>query len=452
MKRRLMIATSLAAMLCIATACFDKGNDRLDIILEGPWILYRETQFRNDNGKAVPVLIAIAATRATIEPLPANDKLHHHLPQISTGDGYYIDKPAVYCLTFNDKCAPKGPSSFNSDPSYPTPHLLTVSRKNPSTPWDWVSASHRQTALILPMPDSFSNDGVWEMKFAGEAVKIPGEGYPDPSEQHSIGLQLHYVHGPDRLNIRKCGPLPTVANCNLSPQVKGLTLMQNTGTLRIQMRAPDNDNGCDVHVRSAYNTAFTDILNGPDFDQNKTYIEPAHVDTKTHQPTFDNPTDHPCFCDDPFRPRPSPFCKSDKQKSGNAQNAMPGMPKESVSLAPESSISLLQTQLDGIAKLFEDAELKKHKEQEDLASAVEKFKAAEDAAHTINPDFPGISELQRIGQLLQESERSIDKFEAAPDIKISQQLYKLLNTIKTSEQADSPKSGADCLAPTMRVP
>ena len=60
---RLMMVACLAALLCGTPGCCDKANSRLDIALEGPWILYQETQFQGD-GRNVPVLIAIAPSEA----------------------------------------------------------------------------------------------------------------------------------------------------------------------------------------------------------------------------------------------------------------------------------------------------------------------------------------------------------------------------------------------------
>src|ERR1700685_3802073 len=92
MKTRAMVATCLAGILCCASGCKEAKN-RLDIILEGPWILYQDKQF-NDNGGKFPVLVAIAPAMGAITG--ADDQVHYHVPQITTGDGYFILKNDIY--------------------------------------------------------------------------------------------------------------------------------------------------------------------------------------------------------------------------------------------------------------------------------------------------------------------------------------------------------------------
>src|SRR5271157_1681167 len=191
---RLMIFACILLLLCGATGCCKKGSNRLDIALEGPWILYEDSQF-DDHGKKVPALIAIAPIGATVESLKPDDYAHHHSPQLSTGDGFYIQKPFlkkahIFCLTFDGKCAPEGPESLSSD-SYPPSRLLKLTRISGSGAWDWVTASKMQAVLILPMPDSFSNDGTWNMRFG-----------PKGDETHSIGLHLHYANGPEKFSLQ----------------------------------------------------------------------------------------------------------------------------------------------------------------------------------------------------------------------------------------------------------
>ena len=121
---RTAIVVCLAASLCCTLGCCDKGKNRLDVTLEGPWILYQDTQFDSDRGR-VSVLIAIAPTGAVAEKMAKGDSDHHHLPQLSTGDGYYIPKPDIYCLTFDDTRALKGRDVLTTD-HYPDTSLLTV--------------------------------------------------------------------------------------------------------------------------------------------------------------------------------------------------------------------------------------------------------------------------------------------------------------------------------------
>src|SRR5262245_24603146 len=97
--------------LCCTIGCCKKGTNRLDVVLEGPWIVYQYTQF-DSQGTKVPVLVAIAPISATSHPMAPGDIFHHHSPQLSTGDGFYIKpdylkKAHIFCLLFDDKCAPE---------------------------------------------------------------------------------------------------------------------------------------------------------------------------------------------------------------------------------------------------------------------------------------------------------------------------------------------------------
>ena len=100
MKTRPTIVTILAALLsCLSAGCAKSTpKNRLDIVLEGPWILYQDLQFDN-RGKKIPVLVAIAPNGVSATAVhkhgkdgvaEANsahshaddgDQLHHHLPQ-----------------------------------------------------------------------------------------------------------------------------------------------------------------------------------------------------------------------------------------------------------------------------------------------------------------------------------------------------------------------------------
>src|SRR5690349_2643599 len=98
-----MKAHSLVAILLLAAACsscvaFAQTYYHLDVALEGPWILYEEQHFKDKDKHDVAVLIAIAPTGATASTITHRDKIHHHIPQMSTGDGYYVPGPGVYCL------------------------------------------------------------------------------------------------------------------------------------------------------------------------------------------------------------------------------------------------------------------------------------------------------------------------------------------------------------------
>ena len=207
---RLLICVCLVLSVCHLAGCCRAGNNHLDIILEGPWILYQDNQF-DSQGKKIPVLVAIAPLAATVTSLNPQDKLHHHSPQMSTGDGFYVAKDFmkanhIFCVTFDSRCARPGPAALTTD-GYPGSHLLTLPLSGAAGSWDWVAASTNQLALILPMPDSYSNDGLWHMHFTSSADEI-----------HSIGLHLHYSDGPQKVALLGCSqnPAPAVGTCDKS--------------------------------------------------------------------------------------------------------------------------------------------------------------------------------------------------------------------------------------------
>jgi len=452
---RLVFATCLAALMFFVTGCRHKEKDRLDILLEGPWILYQETQF-DSNGRNVPVLIAIAPDGAidyadigsVTQYKP--DGFHHRPPQLSTGDGYYIMNPDIYCLTFDTKCAPKGPAALNRD-GYPTTMLLTMNSHDPSggpTSWDWVSAvnGHRHTVLILPMPDSYSNDGVWYMRFA-KKFDPNGVGYSEPLPL-SIGVSLHYRHGPTDFNLRSCKGQPSVANCNETPKDrKGMpiasitTELTNRGTLRISMKTPDSEDACDRHVRMAYPEMLR-LLNNS-FNSDKAVIEPAQGTQSDHKPIFEGPPNGN-FC----------FEHEDPQDPRKVHGA------DETGHAPD--ISILLGQVDDILKAFDEI-------PEELRGPLllPEIKAARQG---LDPNFPRISQTLRIGQLVRLSAGEIDalleqrqhrqnKSSAEVGLRGSYVLgatdYDNLKALRGVEQpvVDAPptKNGNDCKAALMLV-
>src|SRR3984957_2314002 len=157
MKTRLMICASLATLLSCAAHAM---NNKFDIILQGPWILY---EYHNASlNKDAHVLIAVAPKVNGV----------YHPPILSTGDGYTIlDDQGIFCLTFKDECATNtGVPKFLPDTGYPPTNLLPVHFKNATgmqTDWDLVALSHAQNlyAFILPMPNSYNNEGFWNMQF-----------------------------------------------------------------------------------------------------------------------------------------------------------------------------------------------------------------------------------------------------------------------------------------------
>jgi hypothetical protein len=391
---RLLISACTTLLACSLTGCRHKPKNRFDIALEGPWVVYQETRFQN-NGKHVTVLVAIAPNGAidyndvgSVIQYPS-DGLHHRPPQLSTGDGYYVINPDIYCLTFDDQCAPEGSAALNFD-GYPESMLLTMNSHDPTGPpaaWDWFSAVNglSDTVLILPMPNSVSNDGVWPMRFARK-FDPNGIGYGDP-QRRSIGLVLHYSHGPKTFNLRSCEGKPSVANCDAAPKDRNTkmplppktTELINTGTLRISMKAPSNEDACDGHVRMAY-PEMLKLLNN-NYNTDKAVIEPAQGTRSDGSPIFEG-GGNGNYC----------FTKEDTQGQhmllgGHAPDHMP-------------DISILLGQIDDIIKAFDGI-------PQALRDSLllPEIKSSRDG---LDPNFPRISQIERIGALVRLSTAQID--------------------------------------------
>ena len=139
MKAHSCLAICFLAVVCSSCVVFAQTY-HLDVALEGPWILYEEQHFKNKNKQDVAVLIAIAPTGATTPAMSHRDKIHHHIPQLSTGDGYYVPGPGIYCFKFDDECAPAGAPSLMIGTGYPKGQLLEMYYHDPAqTPagWPW---------------------------------------------------------------------------------------------------------------------------------------------------------------------------------------------------------------------------------------------------------------------------------------------------------------------------
>jgi len=447
---RFMIIAFFAALISWSTGCCDKGSNRLDIALEGPWILYQDTQFEG-NGTKVPVLIAIAPTAAIDYAATAlgtqhrSDGLHHKPPQLSAGDGYYIPKPDIYCLTFNDECAPKGSAALTSD-HYPDSSLLTIpfhSAQDQSATWDWVQiARNGNTVLILPMPDSYSDDGVFPMHFAAN-YNENGDGYQrlGNTEGHSIGLHLHYVHGPDHFNLVACSnrSKPSVASCR-SDAPDPARRLDNSGTLRIQMRAPEDESACDNHVRFAYGNVYK--LIGNDFNRDYAFIEPAIWDSTNHVYKYEDHNTHTCLTNDP---QPGIHSGGGDQSHTAAFLAGTGQ-----TLEASGTILILPIPIDSIIDQIKSLNLTDNQNR-DLDSATKAAQSAQSASGNLDPNFPRISQVLRIGQFLTESRRALENYEKDPHTKLSPDQLKKLADVQLHEDDDTTKNGNDCRAPVVMM-
>jgi hypothetical protein len=261
-------------------------NKHVDIALRGPWILYVDS---SKSFASYPVLIAMA-------PAVDNSMYAHQPPIVSNGEAYVIgdltqkDQSKVshiYCLTFDNACARRGATSLNPDHYPTTTPLVPVKITSGKTRWDWVSASKRSNAptLVLPVPDFYSTDTAWPIRFAPRFDKNGGNsdgGQYVVKGIYSTGVQLHYKKGPDWFDLQVCpnsSPNLRAADCNQPAGVSGHTHLRGNGTLHIEMNAPHTDWSCDPHVRYVY-PKMLDLIGTPNQtpgpNASYAFIDPAH--------------------------------------------------------------------------------------------------------------------------------------------------------------------------------
>jgi hypothetical protein len=237
----------------------------LDIDIEGPWIYYVDNTFKDNGGRPESVLIAMAP------------HVEDHVGAFSTGDGFVIQQPGIYCVGFDEQCAP---AHSGNKPSLPGKLL----RVKVSPDWYWYSALDKTAIyLILPLPDSYTNDGVYRMKFG---KKFGRSEYYGAEKKQSIGLSLHYANGPYNINLSSnCNALSTDA-CPFDGQFQD---QDNSGTLRITMKAPDVlADYCDMHVRRAYHLMLLalhsgSLQGGANVNQDHGYIDLPDYDESCYK-------------------------------------------------------------------------------------------------------------------------------------------------------------------------
>ena len=253
MKRQILIA--VIALILRADGVLAQN---LVINIEGPWIYYVDTQFKDESGQPESVLIAMS---------PSVDK---HVASFSTGDGFAITQPGVYCVGFDGLCAPPNSGSKSSLPG-------RVLRVKALSGWNWYSnLNNTMIYLILPLPDDYANDGVYRMKFGSKFGTYGSE------ERHSIGLSLRYANGPSAINLSSNCSAASAAACPFNGVFQD---QDNSGTLRITLKAPDDlSDNCDIHVRLAYHMMLKAIdpallSTGANVNKVHGYIDLPNYDT-----------------------------------------------------------------------------------------------------------------------------------------------------------------------------
>jgi hypothetical protein len=252
MKTRWICATCFLAFACSVVSAF---GQQLDILLDGPWIYQVDTQFHPGGNANMPVLIAMAPY------VPG-----HTGPTFTTGDGLDLtNTKGVFCVELGALgCAVSTSNATDlGSATYPGLSLLSLKAKLPSggTTWPWYKyASDASRAgsswyVILPIPDSASNDGVEGFKFGSTFGN-----YPNAPTPQNIGTILHYKNGKMSVNLYQCtGSSGAYGDNCTTPQKIGT--QPNTGTLRVSFTSPDdkapyNVPYCDYHIRDAYHSSI----------------------------------------------------------------------------------------------------------------------------------------------------------------------------------------------------
>jgi hypothetical protein len=440
MKTRLMTVVCFGALICYTIPAFTQN--RLDVILQGPWILYVDKEF------ASPKTVLVAFTTGT-DPNSAGN-FPHNEPYFSTGNGTVLVPGTTYCVGFDHECAKQrystlpGPSvpgipitNLTHD-GYPQSPVLLPVHAQPG--WKW--SNHRTkygSYIVFPMPDSYSNEGVFQMSL-GAAFAKPGT----PSGQ-PIGIQLHYdglSAGATELELFDCGGSASAIDCK---QV--VNAQPNYGTLEVEMKAPRNENACDWHVRSAYSKMLSLIDPNNQYNQNIKYIDVPYTFPQIQIPlpgpgpvpvpvSISIPYYHPdCYACDEQNPNYRSECPLEKEVYASTMrprdkmhSAMPGVKNE------------LDKVVDDLKPFLNaDNDLLKHlSDIQSTLSTVQSGKQVE--------LLPTFSQLETLEYLLQEpvaADKNHEKFKAA--------LLEVQNFASDVKYVEAVKDGKDCRAPIMQL-
>jgi hypothetical protein len=327
MKSRLSFAV-LVVLQAVSLTAFAQNN-HVDISLRGPWILYVDS---SKTFASYPVLIVMGPA---VDHDPTNPWAHQP-PTVSNGEAYVLadlnqtyppPDSQIYCLIFDGSCARQGASSLDPD-SYPKPNPVKAHVPSGQRRWDWVQASMNNYAptLILPVPDSYSGGTVWPMRF-GPKFDAQGKKYGS-LDTYSTGVVLHYSAGPTSFDLVRCpngkpnpdgtpGPIPSSTNCTGTTSIDH-THLANTGTLQIEITAPDTNWSCDPHVRRVY-PKMLQLIGTPGAGPNSDWavIDPAHDLGAGNQGIYDVfNANYNSPSPDPNNPIQSEFCLEHDNQGG----------------------------------------------------------------------------------------------------------------------------------------
>jgi len=452
MKNRVVSTCLTVSLLCTLSA-WANSQTKADITLEGPWILYVDT-----SAQQWPVLVLISPGGVSDD----NDMTYFHTLGIDNGDGYPMLRPGVYCLTFDGSCTPKPACSSTNPPSCPStlspdhyPQKVKPLQLSVSAQWDW---SHKwlpaqygyATAFVLPMPDYYSTDSGWFMRF-NDQFDATGTKYHVYDPKYATSLRLHYENGPDKFALRDCTPKPK-ALINLSTCVNlSNTDFDNIGTLHITMRSPESNNACDLHVRRAYPRVFG-LLDG-DNSKYRVIDLAKGFDQETKVPIWDKGVgqeDYRCL-------------DHDEQAHSSVSPPVAGIMNAKLPQANLPWVSQLAA-LDSLIGLYE----KNREKYPELGDKDLLLAQIKDAYQKLDTSFPRFSQAELIRTLLNLSKsrletlllmdgmtagqsHDVQPLMHAENPEVSLPALYALETAILAGGGPPPKSGNDCKSPLMLV-
>lgn len=398
---------ALAILMVLLFGAPSFAQFKLDVVVEGPWLFYVEPKFPTTTGTS-PMLVAIAP-----------QVVGHYPLSFGAGDGASIP-PGIYCMAFGGTCQPGSATKLDPD-GYEPPAPVPVTKP---VGWDWKTYGGSSYVLILPMPDSYSNYGLYPRTFQSSYPVMGGPPPPTtPSVPRSLGLVFHYASA-QRVGLLTCSGTPSVANCNSG----SVTDEDNSGTVEIKITSKEDaahPDSCDYHVHRAYHEMLKLLDPLMQYNQDKPYI--------------DVPSYNACTKCDP---------QQDMVPSECTARAM------AVSMASDASEPPVQPALESLVALIQRIEVgadSKKRVLLDLDKQSEKLKGK----------FPRVSELRGLKDTLLSSQTAASKL--LIDLKDKKTNWKAgrdLQAVVTLEQglvesADRwtllSISGKDCRAPALFV-
>jgi hypothetical protein len=354
-----------------------------------------------------------------------------------------IPKNGLFCLTFGTACAYDTSGKFVPETGYFAPNLLPVAFPDPTKGWDPYKLGSSAYVLILPMPDTYSNDGMWNMQFYKDFFKTQTTG-----GLFTIGVRLHYITGPSSLDLTECTKFDT-SSCKLQVAVDPgrHTTLTNTGLIRIAMKVPDSDEeddpACDYHVRSIYHPMLylidpTKFATTKNQNQKIGFIDPATGFNPDGSVQYD-PSCHQNGDDDQGNDSPKFVGQPEKASRSRTRNMF-----ANDAARTHSFVDVFKSTLDETSLLLAGSNSK----NQVLLNKI-KMDDAFILMHSsaIAPrDFPRLSQLDQLASELYEASEKVKATRKIGSTKNARQLKAIADDVAGT------KNGADCRAPIMLLP